>query len=117
MTVSDQVGTASNLVGLLLILVTLFTSEQARSLDAERTRVGGARSKPLLRISLISIALAAVTVTSFLTLIPLVRKVIDARGTHLWQPIFLVFLLVWVLLLFLCSWQFAVAVGAWRSRP
>ena len=49
-TLADQVAQARTFLGLLLALVTLFTSEQARRLGDERTREGGAHPERLKSI-------------------------------------------------------------------
>ncbi len=106
---SDQVGQAANLVGLLLALVTLFTSEQARRLADERTREGGARHSRLTSIRYASVGLGAVTVTSLGLLGPLVFDVVKAIGGDDWQPVLGVFALVYLLLVALLCWQVTLA--------
>lgn len=119
MSVGDQVGAAASLVGVLLALVTLFTSAQSASFQAQQTRSGGANSRVLARVVLISAALFLITVVSFLSLRPLAFAVWHARGTRAWESFFPVFLWVWILLVFLAGWQLALAVHAgrqWASR-
>ena len=64
MTVFERVSNASTLLGLLLVLVTLFTSERARCLDAEENWIGRGRGGAYRRIALTTTALATVTATS-----------------------------------------------------
>jgi hypothetical protein len=106
---SDQVAQAANLVGLLLALVTLFTSEQARRLADERSREGGARSSHLSSIRYVCAGLGAVTITSLALLAPLVFDVLDAIGSDEWEPVLGVFALVYLLLAALLSWQVVLA--------
>lgn len=108
----QRIGDASGLVGLLLVLVTLFTAEQARSLDAERARLGGASPSARSRILVLSIALVLVTAASFAALIPLAGNVVDTWGTKSWDPVFIVFLLVWLMLIPLGVWQIFIASRA-----
>lgn len=109
-TLSDQVNTASTLVGLLLALNTLFTAEQARRLSDERLRTGGARRDKLRTIRWTSIALALVTIAALASLFPLFRDVIEAVGTRQWQSVLAVFELTWLLLVALAVWQISLAV-------
>lgn len=113
-TINDRIAQASTLVGLLLVLVTLFTSEQARSLEVERRRQGGASPEARKRIMVISLCLAAVTVLSFVSLAPLVWDIsnawVDGHGNSLQA----VFGLVWLLLAPLGTWQLSIAFSAFR---
>jgi hypothetical protein len=110
---ADQIGQASNLVGLLLVLVTLFTSEQARRLTEERSRVGGPNRTNLRLTFWLSIGLALVTIASIAVLEPLVSDVLGTIGTNRFGPVFAVFVLVWALLFFLGAWQISLFL---RSR-
>jgi hypothetical protein len=113
-TLGEQVAQASNLLGLLLALDTLFTTEQARRLAEERTRVGGARRAALRTAVLTCAGLAAVTAAALASLTPLAVDVLGTLGESSWQPVFGVFLLTYVLLLGLVVWQ--ISLGA-RARP
>jgi len=110
--ITDQVSTASSLLGLLLALDTLFAAEQARRLAEERVRTGGARKQRLQSIRAIAIALAVVTVGAIVALFPLFRDVLDTVGQATWQPVFAVFELTWVLLVALAAWQITIAYRA-----
>ncbi|MEA2633421.1 MAG: hypothetical protein QOH92_188 [Chloroflexota bacterium] len=110
---SDQVGQASNLVGLLLVLVTLFTSEQARRLAEERSRTGGPNRSTLQLTLWLSIGLALVTIASIAALEPIVSSVLGTIGTNRFGPVFAVFVLVWALLFALGAWQISLV---FRSR-
>jgi hypothetical protein len=86
-TVFDRVGNASTLLGLLLVLVTLFTSEQARTLDVEEHRSGGAEAGSYRRVALISAGLATVTLASLASLATLVWDVLRlCCAWRLWKP-------------------------------
>jgi hypothetical protein len=114
MTVVERVSSASTLLGLLLVLVTLFTSEQARSLDAEENRTGGGRRGAYRRITLTTTALAAVTSLSVFSLAGLAYDVVRLCCGNGWDSSLAVFVLVFVLLLPLAGWQFHLARAAWR---
>ncbi len=108
----EQVGQAANLLGLLLALVTLFTSEQARRLSEEQEREGGPRRSRLRAVRMSSAGLAIVTAGTLVLLAPLVRDVLGAIGDDAWEPVLGVFALTYVLLIALLAWQ---AVTVWRS--
>ena len=113
MSLADQVGQAANLLGLLLALVTLFTSEQAKRLAEEREREGGPRAGRLSSVRLMCVALAAVTVGALLFLGPLVVDVLATIGDDDWVAVFGVFLLTYLLLVALLVWQASLGL---RSR-
>ena len=109
-TLDEQVAQASNLLGLLLALDTLFTTEQARRLAEERSRIGGAKRSALRNAFLTCVGLAAVTLAALASLTSLALDVVDTLGTSEWQPVFGVFLLVYVLLVGLVAWQVTLTV-------
>jgi hypothetical protein len=104
-TLSEQVGDAAGLLGLLLALVTLFTNEQAKRFNDERGRQGGPRPDTLRSIRWICLGLSLVTGGAILSLAPLVRDVIGTVGGTRWEPVLGVFVLTYLLLLALLSWQ------------
>ena len=110
----EQVAQASNLLGLLLALDTLFTTEQARRLAEERTRIGGAKPAALRAALLTCVGLAVVTLAAIASLTPLAVDVVETVGESSWQPVFGVFLLTYVLLVGLVTWQITLTV---RARP
>jgi hypothetical protein len=101
----EQVGQAANLLGLLLALVTLFTSEQARRLSEEQEREGGPRPASLRTVRVSAAGLALVTAGALVLLAPLVRDVTGAIGGDEWEPVLGVFALTYVLLVALLAWQ------------
>lgn len=107
---------ASTELGPLLAIIALFTAALSSTLQSEATREGGAHPGARKRIMALSVALAIVSVVSFVTLLSLVRVVIDTHGTGSWEPAFWVFLLVYLLLVPLGIWQFCIAVGACRLK-
>jgi hypothetical protein len=111
----EQVAQAASLLGLLLALDTLFTSEQARRITEERTRTGGAK-RSVLRTTLITcILLGAVTLAALASLTPLAIDVLGTIGDDTdWEPVFGVFLLTYVLLIGLVAWQILLTI---RARP
>ena len=116
MSASQQVTDASTELGLLLAIISLFTVALSGTLQSELTREGGAHQDAWRRIMALSVALAAVSVASLASLLPLARVVIDTHGTRSWEPAFWVFLLVYLLLVPLCIWQACIAIGAFRLR-
>jgi protein-S-isoprenylcysteine O-methyltransferase Ste14 len=111
----EQVAQAASLLGLLLALDTLFTTEQARRLAEERTRTGGAKRSALRATLVTCIALAAVTLAALASLTPLAIDVVGTiGGERSWQPVFGVFLLTYVLLIGLVAWQILLTI---RARP
>ena len=101
----EQVGQAANLLGLLLALVTLFTSEQAGRLSDEQEREGGPRQSRLRSVRFSSAGLACVTAGALVLLGPLVRDVVGAIGDDAWEPVLGVFALTYLLLIALLVWQ------------
>jgi hypothetical protein len=114
-TLDEQVAQAASLLGLLLALDTLFTTEQARRLAEERRRVGGAKPEALRVVFLTCLGLASVTTAAVASLTPLVVDVVGTLGDPEWQPVFGVFLLTYVLLVALTVWQIALTNRA-RAR-
>ena len=115
---TDQVGDAASLLGLLLALDTLFTSEQARRLEDELAREGGPRRERRRTIFLTSSGLGLLTVSALLFLLPLVLDVLETVGDSAWEPLLGVFLLTYVLLIALVGWQFRLAqTSAMRRGP
>ena len=112
--VGYRIGDASSLIGLLLVLVTLFTSEQARALETERHRPGGAAPGARKRIRALAVALAAVTSASIGALAPVIVDVVGTCCEGPWDPVRAVFALIWTLLFPLTAWQVAIALGANR---
>jgi hypothetical protein len=110
----EQIEQASTLLGLLLALDTLFTTEQARRLADERNRTGGAKPAALRAVLVASVGLGVVTVAALASLTPLAADVVDGVGDTDWQPVYGVFLLAYVLLVGLVGWQAALAVRARR---
>jgi hypothetical protein len=114
LTLSERVASASTLLGLLLVLVTLFTSEQSRSLEMEEQRTGGAQPGSYRRIALTAIGLALVTLTSLGSLASLVWDVVRLCCRGGWDSTLAVFVLVWLLLVPLSVWQLSVGRHAWK---
>jgi hypothetical protein len=115
-TVITQVQSATSLLGLLIILITLFTSEQSRALDAERHRVGGPRRSATRRTAILCAALALVTVTTLIALASLAWRIAFPCCANLSEPGLAVFELVFVLLVPLAVWQVGLAVLSVKLR-
>jgi hypothetical protein len=109
---AEQVTRASNLLGLLLGLVTLFTAEVAQRLAGERRRIGGADEATVRSARLIAGGLAVVTVGAVVALLPLLWDVLAAIGDDNWEPVLSVFPLAWVLLCGLAVWQVRLTIRA-----
>lgn len=114
-TLSQQVGDAAGLLGLLLALNTLFTAEQARRLEDERGREGGARKGAVSATRWLTAALAAITAASLVMLSPLVADIADTVGDDDWEPVLGVFVLTWVLLVGLFAWQVVITARTWKT--
>jgi hypothetical protein len=115
-TLVEQVRDAANLLGLLLALDTLFTTEQARRLAEQRAREGGARADALRGLQWTALGLAVLTAGSLAILAPLMRGVIGAIGDDDWEPVLGVFGLTYLLLVGLLVWQVQLIVRAHRTQ-
>ena len=103
--IADQVGDAASLVGLLLALDTLFTTEQSRRLDEEAARQGGSRPGVVRAVMWSSVGLALLTTCADALLALLIVDVVRTIGSPEWEPVLGVFGLTYVLLLALLWWQ------------
>jgi hypothetical protein len=110
--IEEAIASVASLLGLLLALVTLFTSELARRLSDERTRTGGSRSETMRTIGISSWALLVVTLASALVLAPLVTDAVSTCCAGTYRPVLWAFVLVWLLLIPLMVWQWSVARSA-----
>jgi len=95
----DRVSSASALVGLLLVLVTLFTLGASEAFDAEQSRPGGARTGSYRRIAITATGLSLVTLTSLISLAPLTLAILGACCGGDWEPVLALFFIVWLLLI------------------
>jgi hypothetical protein len=116
-TLPQQVADAGGLLGLLLALDVLFTSEQQRRLTEQLDRQGGPVPAAMRTIRLLTTGLAVITLTSVVLLWPTVRDVVAAIGDPGWQPVLSVFVLAWVLLVALVAWQAYLALGSRQREP
>jgi hypothetical protein len=108
---STEVGNASALLAVLLVLVTLFTSDRA-------TRVAAALNDPnnngafpraiRLEIEGVTTALALVTVGAIIGLFQLAGQAIATSGGSRIDPVLWMFVLVWFLLGGLVVWQASI---------
>ena len=115
-TLVEQVRDAANLLGLLLALDTLFTTEQARRLAEQRSREGGARRHALRGVRLTALGLAVLTAGSLAILAPLMFGVVGAIGGDDWEPVLGVFGLTYLLLVGLLVWQIQLMVRSHRTE-
>lgn len=114
MSIQDQVSATTGGIGIVLVLISLFTSEQARRNDTERARMGGPRRDTSRTTYLLSIGLAVTTLVALMVLAPLVIKILRSCCSGAWLPADAIFLLLWVLLLPLPLWQVSIAREARR---
>jgi hypothetical protein len=112
MEIADQIGDVASLVGLLLALDTLFTTEQSRRLDEEAARQGGPRSSVVRAVMWSTMGLALLTTCADALLAPLMMDVLRTIGTSKWEPVLGVFGLTYVLLLALLWWQVGLFLRA-----
>jgi hypothetical protein len=115
-TLTDQIGQAANLVGLLLALITLFTSNRSERIQEERRAVGGPRRERLNEILAIGVGLAVVTALATAALAGLAHKAVLAVWHRTDDPVSSVFLLVWLMLGALFVWQVVIVIAAIRLR-
>jgi hypothetical protein len=115
-TLADQIGQAANLVGLLLALITLFTSNRSERLREERRAVGGPKRERLNEILAAGVGLAVVTAMATAALASLARKAALAVWHRTDDPVASVFLLVWLLLIMLIVWQVVIVIAAIRLQ-
>ena len=114
--VVKQISDIASLMGLLLALVTLFTSELQRRFQEESTHVGGSRRSVRVQIGATALVLAVTTIGAIVASSPLIRPAIERFGSPEWQPAFGVFVLVIGLLLGLVVWQLGIVIAALRPR-
>jgi hypothetical protein len=114
--IGDQIGQAANLVGLLLALITLFTSDRAERLRSERSASGGPKRERVREILAAGVGLALVTAAATASLASLAHKAALAALHSTNDPVVFVFLLVWVLLVALIAWQLVIVTGAAKLR-
>ena len=118
MSLQDQIAAASGGIGVVLVLISLFTSEQARRNDTERVRTGGPKQSSAMATCRISIALAVTTSLALVALAPLAIDVIGTCCSGRWRADSAIFVLLWLLLVPLVAWQVGIAKEAWRLwRP
>jgi len=113
--IEGAIGSVASLLGLLLALITLFTSELARRLADERTRTGGSRGSTMRIIRNSAWALLTVTSASAIILAPLLIDAVSTCCGGSYSPILWAFVLVWLLLVPLVVWQWSVARSASSS--
>jgi hypothetical protein len=111
---SEQIGQVANLIGLLLALITLFTSDRSDRLREQRSAGGGPKRGHIKEILATAVGLAVVTAAATASLTSLAHK----AGLAVWHgtsdPVVSVFLLVWLLLIALLAWQVVIVVSAIR---
>lgn len=104
---SKEVGDAGALLGLVLAIVTLFTSEQARRLEAELAKVSfeSARQR---EIRWVTSAVLLATAAAIFGLAPLARRAISTSGGNEIEPVLWIFVIAWFLLGGLLIWQASI---------
>lgn len=114
MSVADQISSATGSVGVVLVLLSLFTAEQSRRNEFETDRIGGPRRSVTSATRRFGWFLAVATSLAFLALVPLGVRVIESCCSGAWRGDQAVFLLLWLLMLPLVGWQVAIARQATR---
>jgi hypothetical protein len=119
---NQRIADFAGLVGLVLVLITLFTSQRQQVLD-RITATAQKTSQPFTRELLLDLLLGATTTLLFLSGLPLC---VDAASPfHPLShdgPLRVAFLIVWALLPFLVVWQVSLACtacgerSAWKKR-
>lgn len=115
-TLSDQIGKAADLVGLLLALITLFTSNHSERLRRERGAEGGPKRERVNQILAMALGLALTTGLAIASLASLAWEAALGVWHRTNDPVASVFLLVWLLLVALAVWQVVIALAAYRLR-
>jgi len=113
---NQRIGDFAGLVGLVLVLITLFTSQRQEALR-QLTASPQTSREPFTRELLLDGLLALTTVLLFLSGLPLF--VDSASPFHPRShdgPLRIAFLIVWALLPFLVIWQARLAWGARAAR-
>lgn len=108
--ISAQVSDASSLLGILLILVTLFTQILASALDDQSDLTGGAEKETRNRIRVKTSGLFIFTLLVILSLTPTIHNVFKSHGTQNWESPFFLFILVWFALFPLCAWHLLMII-------
>jgi hypothetical protein len=109
-----EVADAASILGLFLVLLTLFTSEQARRLDVELGKSEFA-DRPRKEIQAIAAALGLFTVAAVVGLAGLARRSIGSINlTHL-DAVLWIFVLSWFLLGGLVTWQATIVANCGRG--
>lgn len=114
-TLADQVEKASNIIAVLLVLLTLFTANQASDLDRELTRDGGPKRRAVRQVAALTVFLCLLTAVSAGATFGLALRIVTSVGTSDWDPTTVIFDAVWVLLVFLFAWQVSIAVRSFAS--
>jgi hypothetical protein len=109
-----EVADAASILALFLILLTLFTSEQARRLDVELGKAELAE-RPRTEIQAIAGTLGLFTVAAVVGLTGLARRSIAAIHLTRLDPVLWIFVLSWFLLGGLLAWQATIVANCGRG--
>jgi hypothetical protein len=113
---AGQVEHAVTGLGVLLVLVTLFTAEQARLLQVERERSPEPKRTQCTMILMTCVALGVVTLVSFVALVGLADSAASDLKNLRDEPSLSVFVVTWLLLVPLAGWQLWLGVDAKNLR-
>jgi hypothetical protein len=115
MTLGDRITDFATLVALVLVLLTLFTSQRATKLgvlNRPDTKLAEAWQEVFLDTSI-----AIVTMILFATGLPLAFEAVEKlHPLSDSGPLQGAFAITWLMLIGLLAWQVALAVGAWKLR-
>jgi uncharacterized membrane protein len=113
---NDRIGDFAGLVGLVLVLITLYTTQRGDALDALEAAAGRGRAE-YTRHMWLTIALVVVTVLLFAAGLPLFFDAICAlHPLRNEGPLRSAFVIVWLLLPVLFVWQGSLAADALQAR-
>jgi hypothetical protein len=104
---SREIGDAGALLGLVLAIVTLFTSEQARRLEAELAKPSFDRARQR-EIRWVTSGVLVATAAAIFGLAPLARQAISTSGGNEIEPVLWIFVITWFLLGGLLIWQASI---------
>ena len=109
MSIHSDVADTINFLGILLLLVILFTSALSTSLSAEFIREGGQKTQRCKNIMQLSSMLAFVTTATLISISPTLYKVVISYTSNDWQHSYFLFVIVYLLLIPLWIWQVRIA--------
>lgn len=110
-TVSDTLTA----LGILLLLVTVFTTFLSAALKSQNNSGNTLSYKQCLLTLTFALCLVIVSILSLVLIFPTFHEVWAVHGKTDWQNSFYLFLLIYILLIPLLFWQIQIGVGAIKN--